>query len=95
MKVLWIFLIAQATHLSTSNAQDAITPKKCCNNDTNIIIENKCAPDVSGKSLPVALKCPDKFVLDPLSFPEEDNYNITADGSLNGTDFMSPVPPGE
>lgn len=95
MNMLWIFLIIQVSYLSTSCAQDTIAPKKCCGNGTNIIIKNKCAPDLSGKSFPVALQCPEKFVLDPSSFPEEDNYNITSDGSLNGTDFQNPVPPGE
>jgi hypothetical protein len=92
MNALWIYLIAQLTYLSTTLAD---TPKKCCDNDTNLIVENKCAPDVSGKSLPVALKCSEKFVLDPFTFPDEDSYNVTADGSLNATDFQQLVPPGE
>jgi hypothetical protein len=93
MKLLWILLIAQVSLLI--NTAIAITPNKCCDNDTNLIIDKKCAPDVNGKSFPMKLKCPDKFVLDPLTFPDEDSFNITSDGSLNGTDFQNLVPPEE
>lgn len=91
MNALWIFVIAQVSFLTTN----ATTPRKCCGDGKNLLVDNKCAPDLNGKSSPMLLKCPDKFVLDPLLFPEEDGFNVTSDGSLSGADFQNLVPPGE
>lgn len=91
MKVLWMFVACQVL----AEAQNATTPKKCCDNDENLMIEGKCAPDRNGKKLPTTLKCPEKFVLDPSAFPEEDGFNITEDGSLEAADFKNLVAPDE
>ena len=78
-----------------ASAEIQITPIKCCDNETNLLVENKCVPLAGGKSLPVNLKCPDKYVLDPQTFPDSDGFNIAPDGSLNASDFKIPVPPEE
>lgn len=88
MKILWILLVAQITR-----GQDTIPTKKCCNEENNLLINNKCVPDKSGKSFAIVLKC-DKFVLDPKAF-EDDSYNITQAGLLLVHNLGSTIPPDE
>lgn len=94
MKILWILLAVQIANCASAIAQHKVAARKCCNNEDNLIIESKCTPDTTGKSLPIALKCESKYVLDPNLY-DDDNYNVTANGSLNVFDFASAIPPGE
>lgn len=94
MKILWILLAVQTSSFVSASVSDKVTAKKCCNSESNLINDNKCIPDTSGKSLPIALKCESKYVLDPNLY-EDDKYNVTANGSLNVFDFASAIPPGE
>lgn len=91
--LLWVLVLVICQVFVS--AQNATTPKECCENDENLMIEGKCAADKSGKVLPTTLKCKEKFVLDPISFPEEDSFNITGNGSLEAADFKYLVPPDE
>lgn len=92
MKILWILLVAQIANFKWSCAQDKISVNytKCCSEEKNLLINNKCVPDKSGKSFPIALKC-EKFVLDPNSF-EDDRYNVTETG-LFVFDLKSTIQP--
>lgn len=78
MRILWVLLVAQITQFNPTHAQAEIATKKCCSEEKNLLINNKCVPDKSGKSFPIALKC-EKFVLDPNAF-EDDSYNVTEAG---------------
>lgn len=91
MKILWILIFAQFTDLST-NAQTP--PGKCCGNEDNLIVNSVCKPDKSGKSSPIPLTCDAKYVLDPSTF-EDDEYNVTVNGSLLLYDFGGTIPAGE
>lgn len=95
MKVLWIFVIVQTSQVYTTNAQDkGVPPRKCCNNEINLMHDNLCVADSSGRRSPIALKCEAKYVLDPSIF-EEDHYNVTTNGSLHVYDLKSSISPDE
>lgn len=94
MKILWILLFAQISSFASTTAQDEKRSNKCCDNEINLIVKNTCAPDLSGKSLQIALKCQAKYILEP-SLYDEDNYNVTSNGSLHVFDFESVIPPDE
>lgn len=59
----------------------AVSARKCCSNEKNLLHKNKCVPDASGKSLSINLTCEEKYVLDPNIY-DDDAYNVTANGSL-------------
>lgn len=77
MEPFWVFLFL-VTNLRVSTA----VTQKCCRNEQNLIVKNKCAPNETGVSWPINLTCGEKYVLDPNYF-EDDAFNITANGSLN------------
>lgn len=95
MKILWIVLVVQTWNFYTASAQDkAALPLKCCNNEKNLLHDNKCVPDKSGKVSSVPLKCAEKYILDPNVF-EDDGFNLTANGSLLIHDLESTIAPDE
>lgn len=94
MKILWILLAAQTLNFAPTLAEIGKEAKKCCNNENNVIHENKCVPDGNGNIPQISLNCISKYVLDPNEF-EEDNYNVTANGSLYVHDFKSVIPVDE
>lgn len=85
------FLLAVlAVNFALAVANEGISPRKCCNNEHNVIVNNKCVPDENGNITQITLKCQSKFVLDPSEF-EEDNYNVTANGTLHVYDYESDI----
>jgi hypothetical protein len=91
MRVLWIFVLVQTLNFYTTSAQDKAVPaRKCCNNDLNLLHKNLCVPDKLGRKLPIALKCEEKYILDPTAF-DEDSYNVTSNGLLHVSDLEGAI----
>lgn len=91
MKVLLVLLVA---HLATTIAQNEKLATRCCSSDENKIINNKCVRDKSGKSSNISLACESKYVLEPHNF-EEDEFNVTDDGSLEVRGYEGLISPHE
>lgn len=89
MRVLLILIVSQ---LSSTIGQNAL---KCCGDGENKIISNKCVRDKSsGKSFNISLTCESKYVLEPHSY-DEDQFNVTDDGSLKVRGNEGLIPPNE
>lgn len=56
-------------------------PQKCCQNEKNLLIDRRCAPNKTGKSPSIILECEEKYILNPYDM-EEDQYNVTENGTL-------------
>lgn len=89
MRVLLILIVSQ---LSSTIGQNAL---KCCGDGENKISNNKCVRDKSsGKSFNILLTCESKYVLEPHSY-DEDEFNVTDDGSLKVRSYEGSIPPNE
>lgn len=91
MKALLVLLIA---YLATTIAQNEKLAMKCCSNDENQIINDKCVRDKNGKSSNISLACEFKYILKPHSH-EEDEFNVTNDGSLEVREYEGLISPHE
>lgn len=80
MQTIWFLILGLFT--TCLRVTTAVSVKKCCNNERNLLAKNKCVPDFPGRSLPINLTCDEKYVLDPNTY-EEDAYNVTVNGSLH------------
>jgi hypothetical protein len=65
-----------------------IEPPTCCDSDKNILVDSQCIADTEGKQPHIKLECPEKYILDPNDF-EEDNYTITENGTLLITEMQT------
>lgn len=70
-------------------------PKKCCNNDTNVMIRRKCKADADGKANRIQLDCESKYILNPHDFPDDENFTVDANGLLLIADAKGVVPDDE
>jgi hypothetical protein len=63
-------------------ASDRNVPQKCCQNEKNMLVNNKrCAKNSAGKTPKLALECKEKYILNPSEIAE-DAYNVTDNGTL-------------
>ena len=92
MKLLIGFLISIAcvTEISSEKTE----PTKCCENEKNLILETKCDVNSAGKNPPITLKCPEKYVLAPSEF-DEDNFTLTENGTMLITSMKAVILPDE
>lgn len=79
-----LIVIVHVTAIKSTNAP------KCCENDRNLLIDSECDVNKQGKRPMLSLKCPEKYILDPNEFAE-DNYTVTDNGTLMIPDLHSVI----